>query len=216
MEQFDEVTKFRVMLVSLMSLLYAPIFPILTQYSYLMEVKFNNILIPAATIIGMFTFIGTFSARYNEKILNTLTFSGLFKALIIIDSITVIGLLTYFISPRLMVFIDSIVGVVNGILMISYRTAINNYMTYFHKEDYTRMQNFMVKIYSDAQSLGLLLGMLITFLSVKIAILFFSVGIAMVVLWELKYVALFEKYDFLYMLHYKRNLKKRKNKKEQK
>ena len=220
MGQFDEVTRFRLTLVALMSLLYAPIFPILTQYSYLMELNINNIFIPAATIIGLFAFIRTFSARYNEKILDKLTFSGIFKGLIIVDIITVFGLLTYFISPKLMVFIDSIVGIANAILMISYRTAVNNYMTYFHRQDYTRMQNFMIKIYSDSQSVGLILGALITFISVKFAIVFFSIGITSVVLWELKYVKRFEKYDFLYMLHYRRNLRKKKqtvkNNKEEK
>ena len=212
MEQFDEVTRFRLTLVALMSLLYAPIFPILTQYSYLMELNINNIFIPAATFIGLFAFIRTFSARYNEKILDKLTFSSIFKALIIIDILTVFGLLTYFISPKLMVFIDSIVGTANAILMISYRTAINNYMTYFYNQDYTRMQNFMIKVYSDSQSIGLVLGALITFISVKFAIVFFSIGIIAVVIWESKYVKKFEKYDFLYMLHYRRNLKKEKKK----
>ena len=213
LNQFDEVTRFRITLVALMSLLYAPIFPILTQYSYLMELNMNNIFIPAATVVGVFAFIQTFSSRYNEKILEKLTFSGIFKALIVIDILTVFGLLTYFISPKIMVFIDSIVGIVNAILMISYRTAINNYMTYFHRQDYTRMQNFMIKIYSDFQSIGLILGVIITFISIKFAIVFFSVGITVVVLWEVKYVKSFEKYDFLYMLHYRRNLKN-KNKKD--
>ena len=210
--QFDEVTRFRLILVALMSLLYAPIFPILTQYSYLMELNIHNVVIPAATVIGAFSFVQTFSARYNEKILEKLTLSAIFKGLIIVDIITVLGLLTYFISPKLMVFIDSTVGAVNAILMISYRTAINNYMTYFHKEDYTRMQNFMIKIYSDSQSVGLVLGALITFVSIKFAIVFFSIGITSVILWELRYVSRFEKYDFLYMLHYRRNLKKKKKK----
>lgn len=209
-DRLDDITKFRVVLTAIMSLVYAPIFPILTQFSYLMTFNIDSKVIPAAVVVGIFALVKSFSIRFNKKILDMFSLSGLFKAMIFVDILTAIGLLTYFTSPKLMVFVDSFIDVIGIVLGMAYRTAINNYVTYFHNSNYTRMQNVMTTVYSDAQSVGLILGVLVTLISVKWAILFFSLMIIVVSIWGIKYIKLFKKYDFLYMLHYKRNTKDKK------
>lgn len=209
-EYFDEITKLRIAFSFIMSLLYAPIFPILAQFTYLMNVNVENKIIPAAVVVGFISLIQTFSTRFTKKILDVFSFSNLFKSIIVIDILAAIGFLSYFVSPKLMVFTDSFIDAIAIILGMAYRMAINNYVTYFHNDSYTRMQNIMTKIYADANSIGLIAGIILTAISIKVAVLFFSITIIIVALWATKYIKLFERYDFLYMLHYKRNTKEKK------
>jgi hypothetical protein len=134
---FDEVTRIRLILLAGITLLTQILFPVLSQFMYLLETP----TVAAATIIGVFALFKTLGMKFVKMIQYNLSFSNIFLAVIIFDILWIISSATYFISPKIMIWADSILGVFHVPFLWAFSNSLNNYITYFFNDTYTKFQN---------------------------------------------------------------------------
>ena len=205
LRKFDEITRFRLIILGFINVLFAFFFPIMAQYYSLLELNVNDIIIHSATIIAIFGIIKTFGQKMVKTISDKMSFSSIFLTIIILDIIMSIGVGMYYVSPKIMIWVDMVVGAIQLPFYMTYSNALNNYITYFYKETFTNFQNYKADLDAESRLLGLILAGILTFISVKLAIGVFVVGMILLSLWQLRYYSMFKKYDFRYMYNYYKN-----------
>lgn len=209
LKKFDEITKFRLIVLAYINILMAFIWPIMVQFYSYLEVNINDFIIHTATIISVFGILKTFGEKMVKTISNNFSFSRIFLIIIILDVFMGIGILFYFVSIKTMLWIDLCISTIQLPFFLAYSNSLNNYLTYFQKEDFTFFQNYRADLNAETRLLGLILAGIITLLSIKIAILIFVCGILILSVYQFSYYKMFKKYDFKYLLNYKRNLKRK-------
>ena len=211
LNQFDYITKIRLILLTNIIILMEIITPIYSQYYYILGIG----AIPAATIIAMFDFIKTIFIKLVKKIMLNISFSNIYKILMFMDLAWAITVLTYFLDPQkpiVMLWVDLILGIIQTPFSIAFGNGLNNYINYFYSNLYSKFQNYRMDILAEAGILGLILSIVLSYISIKLAIVIFSIGMFINFLFQLKTLKEFKKYDFKYMYRYKKSLKSEKEK----
>ena len=206
LNKFDEITKFRLLLLAYILIIIEIIMPVLGQLKHLLSI--DKYQIEAATIIALFSMLATFGQKIVKYIQKTTSFSNIYRTLVVFDILWALSSLTYFINPVLMIWIDSILALIHGTFQIAFTQSLNNYITYFKNENYTNFQNYRNDIVSEFALIGTLLSIIISYLGgIEWNIIVFSISMLMFNMFQIRNWNIFEKYDFKYMLRYHKNLR---------
>ena len=203
LNEFDEITAFRLKILAFINILFAFIGPILAQYYNLLSV----LTFAAATIIAMFGILKTIGEKFVKFINDTTSFSKLFLIISILDLLYATSILIYFISPRYMIWVEMIIGTIHLPFFLAYSNALNNFINYFHHNSFTKFQNYRTNLNAESSLIGLILAIVLTMISIKLTIIVFSIGLFSLSIYQFFKYKMFKKYDFKYMWHYKHNSK---------
>jgi len=208
---FSEITQSRFIGLAIFVVflqLYGPIIASLKGFLTLGSIR-------AETIIAIIGIVIIFAEKSYEWFLRKTSYSFIFKMIILINSLWIVGGLLYFISPTYFIWWDSIIMIPEGLIYLAFMTANSNYIHYFESDDYTRANNFRNNLWLDISLIGLFLSALITYLlGASFSMALIIILNVILVVYQLNIVHLYEEKDFLYMLHYHRHLKNEKTKKE--
>ena len=213
LNNFDKITKIRLVLMATVIVITSLIFPVISSLYYLFHLNIGSIAIESATIISAFVFVKNIGIKLVEKILDKLSFSKIFTYTIVLDIMWGALTLLYFYNKVYFLWFDAILGMFQAVFLIAFGTALNNYMTYFHNDQYTSFQNYRNKLVAEATMLGTFLSIVVTALSIKVAVIIFSISMIAIGVFEIGFINEFKKYDFKYMLKYKKSLREQ-NKKD--
>jgi hypothetical protein len=201
---FDEITRFRLILLAIITFLMEIIFPVMSQfYGHL---SFGSL--EAATIIGIFAFFKQVGAKLVNYILNRFSFSKLFLIVVILDLLWVISTITFFINPIYMIWGDMIISTIQIPFIWAFSTALSNYINYFYPDDFTMFQNYRNDLMAEVGIAGIIFSIILTYISLKVTVIVFEIGMLITFIFQIKYYKRFKKYDFRYMYRYKKSLKK--------
>jgi hypothetical protein len=203
--KFDDITQIRLILLGFITILLEIIFPILGQYYGHLKITINDILIQSATIIAFFSFLKQIGMKIVKFIMDNFSFSNVFKIMILTDTLWVLGTSLFFVDPIYMLWSDLLIGTIQLPFFISFSNMLNNYITYFYNEKFTFFQEYKNELLAESGIVGLLLSMTLTFISIKLAISIFIVGMIGVIFFQIKSIHKFKKEDFKYMYKYKKS-----------
>ena len=201
--QFDEITQFRLKSLIIVTLLVDLIIPIYSQYYNLLKIG----TIEAATILAFFGILKKIGTKLTIFVMNNFSFSNIFLGVIITDILWILSSLTYFISPQCMVWSDLFVSVLQLPFLFAFSNSLNNYINYFYPKKYTLFQNYENDIFAEIGILGLIFSVILTSISIGLTIIVFSIGMFFNTIYQIKNFNLFKKYNFRYMFNYKKSLK---------
>ena len=208
LKRFNEIIRFRLIVLGYINILMSFLYPVMAQFYSLLKLTVNDIVIHSATIIAIFGIIKTFGEKTVKLISDKMSFSSIFVSIVILDILITIGIGFFYISPKYMIWIDMILSAIQFPFFIAYSNSLNNYINYFYPKDLTNFQNYRADLNAETRLLGLILSVILTFISIKIAVGVFVIGMISLSLWQLKYINMFKKYDFRYMINYYKSKKK--------
>jgi len=207
LNKFDEVTKIRLILLAAILILISLITPVISSLYYLLNIKFDNYIIESVTIISAIGFLKNIGLKFIKHIMNNISFSNIYKILIGFDILWGFSSLLYFYNPVYFIWVDSIISMIHATFLMAFSNSLSNYMTYFNADKYTMFQNYRNDLMSEFTILGMVLSIIFTLISIKLDIMMFFIGIILLAFYQIKFIKVFEKYDFKYMLRYKRAMK---------
>jgi len=200
LKQFDEITKYRLIMLGLITLSVEMILPVLSQFYYLL--KFNTI--EAASIIAFFSILKKIGQKLVKYIMNNFSFSKIFLIIIIFDFLWTIGTSFYFINKALMAWFDLIIGTLQLPFIIAFSMNLNNYIMFFYKNSYVNFQNYKNDVLAESALIGLLLSFSLSLFSLKLVVFLFMFLMICVFIFQINIYNKFKKYDFKYMYNYKK------------
>jgi hypothetical protein len=207
LNKFDEITKFRLICLGIITILLNLYSPVLSEYKYLLDLTINHKLIAASTIIGILSLIQIIGEKFVPYIINNTKFSVIYKWYVILTFLFGISSLLYFYDKKLFIFVDSIIGIFSSIILILYSQVLTNYMSYFHHKSFTKFQNYRTHLLVEASVIGLSLSIFLSFLSNKLNVFVFFFGMMAYCFFLIKNWNKMDKYDFIYLLNLRRSLK---------
>ena len=211
-KSFSEITKVRLVGLIIFLFIINLHSPIVVALKGIYLSIFN---LSPATIIAILSILSIIIVRLVPFIMKKIKLSNLYKLGILFDIMFTISSFTYFYSPALFVWLESIIGIFNVALFISISNTYSNFIHYFEPENYTSFQNYRTILIAEIELLALLLSAFLTgFFSYTFSIMFIILISIGLIIYQVKKISLFEEYDFAYMLRYHRDLKeqeKRKN-----
>jgi len=209
LQSFNEVTRFRLVVLMVILIIIEVTFPSITQLqgTYL---HIHNWEVIPATIIAGFGIIKLILQKFGKRVLKTTKPSVIFKAYVIISSFWMPSLFLYFYDPTLMIWVYSILGIIDGFIMFVYSTTISNFMVYFEHDKYTKFQNYRNDILTELGLIGAILSFVISyFFGIGGVILFTNCTVGTFFMYyTIKNYNLLDTYDFAYMMKYHRGLRK--------
>lgn len=208
LKDFDKITRFRLITLGFILIITNLYIPLLTQYKILLELKINNIIIIASSIIAFFSIIRIIGTRFIPFFLKKTKLSVVYKYYVITTILFLNTSFLYYISPKLMIWIDSFIGIFDAIFLQAYSMALTNYMSYFFPKSFTKFQNVRNNIFTESALIGLILNLILGtfFKEIGIIIMVNILGI-MYSLYLLKNINIMNKYDFKYLYNYYKSLK---------
>jgi len=204
---FDEVTRVRLLNAGFGIFIINIIIPVVSQYYYLLKVNVGDYIIPAATIIGAIGFAKSVAGKFNEKILKSFSFSNLFIITICFDIMFNISALLYFVSLKWFIWTDAIIAIFSIVFGIAFMNALNNYVTYFQPEKYTKLQNYRTSLWADATIGGTIVSIILTAISIKLAVIVAIIFGLVTTLYMLTQINKFVDMNFKFMLRYHKSLR---------
>jgi hypothetical protein len=166
-------------------------------------------IIPATILAGV-GIIKLFAQKFSKTVLYTTKPSVIFKSYVIISSLWIPSEFLYFYDPQIMIWVYTILGIVDGFIMFIYSTTLGNFMVFFEQNKYTRFQNYKNDILTELGLIGAILSFIISFQFGIGGVIIFStctVGLFFSY-YTIKNFYILDKYDFAYMLKYRRGLRK--------
>jgi len=162
--RFDRVTEFRLWNSFLVSIGMAILSPILISLK-------GQYLLPY--IISIFAIIQTISVFTNNYIVNNYSLSSMYKMGVVIHLLFIVMSGLYFFSPILMIYLDSILGVVEIAIFSAYTIALNNYLAKEYPDD---MSDFQI-IRNSSWANGYLIGLGATTILTYYTSIGFTIGV---------------------------------------
>jgi len=208
LKDFDKITKFRLITLGFILIITNLYFPLLTQYKNLLKLQVKDFIIIASSIIAFFSIIRVIGIRFIPYFLKRTKLSMIYKYYIITIILFLNTSFLYYISPKLMIWVDTFIGVINTIILQAYSMALTNYMSYFYPESFTKFQNVRNNIFTEGALIGLILNFIIGTCyketGIIITINIFSV---LYTLYLLKNLNIMNEIDFKYLYNYHKSLK---------
>jgi hypothetical protein len=100
----------------------------------------------------------------NDYIVNTFSISDVYKAGVVVHILLTITALLYFISPLMMIWLDSTLVIVETAVFSSYSVMLNNYLTDKFPKDMSSFQIVRNSSWADGALWGLGIITICTFL----------------------------------------------------
>jgi hypothetical protein len=177
-EEFDKVTKFRLQnsyLIAVAMSILAPILIILK----------GTLLLP--WVVSVFAILNTLSVKMNDYIVNNYTLDQVYKAGVLIHISLTLGACIYFISPMVMIIMDSTLAIIETAVFSSYSVMLNNYLTNEYPNSMSSFQIVRNSSWADGALIGLLYVTIVTFFfPLSAAVISFIVFNSLFGIWLLK------------------------------
>ncbi len=152
--KFDRVSKFRLINSFLVAIAMSLIAPIMITLK-------GTLLF--AWIISMLAVAQMLAVKTNDYMVNNFTISNLYQMGVLLHFAIIIGTSLYFYSPLLMVWIDSVIVILEVAIFSAYSIVLNNHITDNYPKDMKNFQIVRNSSWADGALLGLLVVTLITF-----------------------------------------------------
>lgn len=203
LKQFDELTRFRLISLGIITFLLQLFIPIVTEFKgkYLFLI-INNKVITAATIIAIIGILKTILEKFIPYLLNKTKISNIFKMKIFVDILITLSFIIFFINPHLFTWIDSILTVINTILVISLSITLTNYISFFQNHSFPKFQNYRLQVLTESTLIGLIISAILSTIDIKLNLILSIILYSIFILYQIKYIKKFEEYDFKYMIKY--------------
>ena len=183
--EFDEVTKFRLINAFLVAIGTNLIFPLMIGLK-------GELLLP--WIISLFLILDTIAVKTNAWFTSRFSISSIYKMTAVVHLAFALFPLLYFISPLLMVYVGSVLTIIEITIFSAYSIMLN---TYLAKNFPDSMHNFQIvrnSTWADGILIGLSVVTLITFFySVPYTIIVFVVYNFFFSLWLIRNWRFFDK-----------------------
>ena len=162
--EFDEVTKFRLINSFIMTLGAAILVPIITV------LKGTLMLI---WVIALFGILETLSVKLNELIVHSFSIDKVYKMTVVTHIFYTLVPCIYFINPVVMIYLGSIILVIEIAILSAYNIMLNNYIAKKYPKSMSRFQIVKNSAWADSA--------LITLFFTTVALYFFPKGFIVVV-----------------------------------
>ena len=154
LNNLDDVSKFRLQNSFFVAIGIALLSPIL--------VTLKGTFI-AVWAISLLTILSTLSVKTNDYMTKKFSIPQLFKMGIFLHISFVLGAGIYFISPEIMIWLDSILVIAETTIFSAYSILLNNYITDYYPESMQEFQILRNSTWADGFLLGLFLITIVTF-----------------------------------------------------
>jgi len=202
----SNITRFRLINLTIVIIIFGFITPILDSFKGI-YMGFGDI--HASTVISFFWILGSVVGLLNDKILEKLNLSQMFLGAIIFHFLITLIIPIYFWNPTIMIYLESLMGIFDGLLFTAYSIALGNYITYFENEKFQIFQNLRIKIMLISGIVSYTLSFLVTLVfSNDVALIIFCVVNFFFFLYLFKNKDIYKNDDFKYKVRYFLNLKR--------
>lgn len=165
--EFDKITEFRLKNAFMVAISMSLIAPIIIQLKGIYMLVW---------VISLFSIAQTLAVKTNDIMTRNFSIPSLYRIGIVVHIIFTLTACLYFISPGLMIWVDSVLSLIEITVFGAYSIVLNNYLAEKHSEQMGRFQIVRNSSWADGALLGLGVVSLITyFLGVPWAIGFFIV-----------------------------------------
>jgi len=148
---FDEITTFRLTNSFIVAIGFTAIVPVLTSLK-------GTLLLP--WVIGLISIVNTISIKTNEIIVHSFSVDELYKTSVIIHIALIFSTLIYFYNPTIMIYLDSLLSIIETAFLSSYSIALNNYIAKHIPKSMSSFQINRNSIYANGSLLGLFVSTL--------------------------------------------------------
>jgi len=153
-KEFDKITEFRIINSLFIAIGMALLVPVIVS---LKGMYF------AAWLIGLFSIVQTLTVKTNEYIVNRISIRTMFRIGIYIHFAYIFMSLFYFWNPEIMLWMDSILGIIEVALFSAFSISLNNYITDCYPKSMSRFQIFRNSVWADGYLIGLFMVTGITY-----------------------------------------------------
>jgi len=165
---FDEVTKFRLINAFIVAFGLTMLMPVLTVLQ-------GTLML--AWIIAVFKIAQMLAVKSNEFFVHSFSMDKLYKMTVILHVFFTLSAGLYFWNPLIMIYADSIFGLIEVAVISAYSITLNNYIADKFPDSMSKFQIIRNSSWAD----GALIGLLITTVTLYFLPLGFTIGMFLVV-----------------------------------
>jgi len=143
--RFDEVTRYRLENAFIFALIIGLTMPVFSNLKGLLSV----------TVLSVIAILSKLIMKTNDWFDKKFTLSQIYKMGIILNIMFVISTCVYFYSPKIMIFLDSVLSVLEFGIYSVYSIKLNQYLTSEHPENFRDFQKVRNATWADGTLLGL-------------------------------------------------------------
>jgi len=178
LDRFDELTKFRLVNAFWVSFGMSILAPVLTVLQGTLMLVY---------VIGIFKIISMISVKTNEIIVESFNLDQLFKIIIFLHFSYLVITAIYFLSPTVMIYLDSFIGLVEIVFIGAFSIELTNYISSNFPETMNEFQIVRNSTWADGALLGLILSSTLLYLfPMYITILVFLLVNGIFTIWLFK------------------------------
>jgi MFS family permease len=153
-KQFDKVTEFRIINSLFIAMGMALLVPVIIS---LKGIYF------AAWLIGAFSIVQTLTVKTNGYIVENMSIRTMFRLGVYVHFAYIAMSLCYFWNPELMLWADSILGIIEVALFSAFSISLTNYMTDNFPKDMSKFQIVRNSTWADGYLTGLFIVTVVTY-----------------------------------------------------
>jgi len=177
-KEFDKITEFRTINTIFVAMGMALLVPVIVS---LKGIYF------AAWLIGLFSIIQTLMVKTNRYFIDKLSIRTMFRWGVYIHFGYIFMSLLYFINPVMMLWADSILGIIEVALFSAFSISLNNYITDCYPKDMSKFQILRNSVWADGYLLGLFTVTVVTYFgTIAHAVMLFIVFNILFNIWMIK------------------------------
>lgn len=175
LDKFDEITRFRLYNSIFYALVTGMIVPILITLK-------GQYIIP--WILSILIIAQNLAIKTNKYMVKKFTIPQMFKMGVVVHTLFSLTTLVYFISPKVMIYLDSIIGILETVVFSAFSIALNTYLAKNYPNDMDDFQIVRNSTWVDANLLGLaVISITLYFLPIKYGILLPVIANTLLISW---------------------------------
>jgi len=163
LDKFDKITQFRLINAFLISIGLSIIAPALIILK-------GTLMLP--WVISVLSIISTLSVKTN-KYLTKLDISLLYKIGVIIHLILILNTSIYFYNPTIMIYLDSLLLIIDISIFSAYSIKLNNYLADNYPNTMNEFQIVRNSTWADGTIIGLSISTLLMYIDIQYSIIAF-------------------------------------------
>ena len=144
-KRFDKVTKYRLENAFIFALIVGLTMPVLSNLKGLLSV----------TVLSLIAIFSKLMMKTNNWFDKKFTLGKIYKMGIILNLMLTLALASYFLNPKIMVFSESVISVIEFGVFSVYSIKLNHYLTKHYQEMFKEFQKVRNSTWADGTLLGL-------------------------------------------------------------
>jgi len=144
-KRFDKVTKYRLENAFIFALIVGLTMPVLSNLKGLLSV----------TVLSLIAIFSKLMMKTNNWFDKRFTLGKIYKMGIILNLMLTLALASYFLNPKIMVFSESVISVIEFGVFSVYSIKLNHYLTKHYQEMFKEFQKVRNSTWADGTLLGL-------------------------------------------------------------